>query len=65
MKIIGGWFNTDGSLISLYGMFDLNSDEILLGKDERLWNGVINFKFIKVKIAKQKTMKDYWNNKKK
>jgi hypothetical protein len=25
MKIIGGWFYTDGSLIELYGMFDSNT----------------------------------------
>jgi hypothetical protein len=29
MKIIGGWFNTCGSVIELYGMFDSNTSGTL------------------------------------
>jgi hypothetical protein len=53
MKIIGGWLNTDGNLIDLYGMLNNFSGEYLLDRNDILWNGKNNFKLLKVGFANQ------------
>jgi hypothetical protein len=54
MKIIGAWLNTDGNLINIYGMHDKLSRRYLLNKDDILWNGRNDFKYLKAKITNQK-----------
>jgi hypothetical protein len=54
MKIIGAWLNTDGNLIDLYGMHDKFSRKYLIRKEDTLWNGRNDYKYIKAKITNQK-----------
>jgi hypothetical protein len=44
MKTIGGWLNTDGNLIDLFGMHSNFSGEYLLDRNDILWNGRNDFK---------------------
>jgi hypothetical protein len=53
MKMIGGWLNTDGNLINLFGMHSNFSGEYLLDRNDILWNGRNNFKLLKVRLAIQ------------
>jgi hypothetical protein len=54
MKVIGVWLNTEGNLIDLFGMHNNFSEEYLLDRNDILWNGRNNFKFLKVRIANQR-----------
>jgi hypothetical protein len=50
MKIIGGWLNTDGSWLELYGKNNPNGEGIFLEEHDQLWDGTNDFKCIKVKF---------------
>jgi hypothetical protein len=52
MRIIGAWINTDGNLIDLYGMHDTFSRKYLIDRNDVIWNGRNDYKYIKTKITR-------------
>jgi hypothetical protein len=56
LKIIGAWLNTDGNLIDIYGMHDRFSRRYLLNKDDIIWNGRNDFKYLKGKITRNQDL---------